>query len=123
MNKKLSQINDEAKFDDIWNNYTGWRKNTITRPPQKAMFFFGDVNLDGVINNTDALLILKYVTKTISLSNVQKYLGDIDCNGEITAEDSNRVLRIIVGLEWSRIFFDVNNLQFINLKGRWRYVM
>lgn len=55
----------------------------------------GDVNLDGVVNNTDANLVLTHFTKSmlgISYLPVDVlYLADVDENGDINANDSSYI--------------------------------
>lgn len=63
-----------------------------------ALDCYGDVDLDGSVNSTDALLILKHVVGTAALgSNEQRY-ADVNGDGRITSADALDILRKSVGL-------------------------
>ena len=57
----------------------------------------GDVNMDGIVNRTDADLILAYSGKNVTFSDLQKKLADINANNVINATDSGALLRLING--------------------------
>lgn len=59
----------------------------------------GDIDGDGTVASTDALIILQYVTATTELTDEQKKLADLDGDGEITSADALEVLQIVVGLK------------------------
>ena len=45
--------------------------------------------------SADSNTILQYTENNITFSDAQEFLGEINCNGEITAVDSKLVLQII----------------------------
>ncbi len=59
---------------------------------------YGDIDFDGFINSTDALIILKYVVGASVLDAEQQRYADVDDDGKITSTDALSVLRRSVGL-------------------------
>ncbi len=59
----------------------------------------GDVNNDGTINSTDALIVLKYSVG--SIETIDKAVADMNNDGNINSTDALKILRISVGLEES----------------------
>ena len=59
---------------------------------------FGDINADGSVNATDALLALQHCVKLITLSENQFLLADLDGNGSVDATDALYVLQYTVKL-------------------------
>ena len=57
----------------------------------------GDVNLDGIVNKTDDDLILDYVIKNMTFSDLQKKLADINGRDGINASDVTYLLQLISG--------------------------
>ncbi len=61
----------------------------------------GDVNLSGKVENTDLILVARYIVKIYTAEtkqNVEKY-GDMNGDGVVTNTDLITIARIIVGLE------------------------
>ena len=58
----------------------------------------GDVNCDGKVNATDALLALQHSVGLIALDGDSLSLADVDENGTIDAADCFKILQISVGL-------------------------
>lgn len=58
----------------------------------------GDINRDGDINASDALLALQHSVRRITLDVESHALADMDGNGEIDAADALKILQISVGL-------------------------
>ena len=56
------------------------------------------MNKDGVINSTDANVILQYASQTINLYNNEKFLADVNNDGIIDSQDSLEVLQIAAKL-------------------------
>ena len=54
----------------------------------------GDVNKNGVINATDAQLVLKALAKSITLDSTQKKLADVDGDGNISTKDARLIIRL-----------------------------
>ena len=64
------------------NTKTTVAKVTVTDPPK-----FGDVNLDGKVDVTDATLLQKYVTHKETLTTTQLYAGDVSGEGVVNVKD------------------------------------
>lgn len=58
----------------------------------------GDVNRDGKINASDALLTLQHSVKLIDLTAVEQVAGDVTSNAALDAQDALRILQYSVGL-------------------------
>ncbi len=59
----------------------------------------GDVNRDGALNITDALLIMRYIADVESFSEPQERLGDVNLSGNVEISDSLYLMRLIAGME------------------------
>ena len=70
----------------------------ITRNTGEDDFLLGDVNMDGVVDTTDALLAVRYSMGLTELSEEQILRGDIDGDGVVTAADALNILRMAMGL-------------------------
>ena len=57
----------------------------------------GDVNSDGRINASDALLVLQASTAYITLSDSQKKLADVASDGKINSSDALKILQYATG--------------------------
>ena len=53
----------------------------------------GDIDANGVINATDALLALQQAVDKTDLSEKQRSLADVDCSDTITATDALQILQ------------------------------
>lgn len=51
-------------------------------------YVYGDIDCDGAIDNTDALLITKYASNFVSFDMIQKKLADVNGDGKITDADA-----------------------------------
>lgn len=56
-------------------------------------FELGDVNMDGTVNISDALLVVRYSMGIDSLSDEQLILADFNQNGSINMDDASLILR------------------------------
>lgn len=70
--------------------------NSIEFVGTGSQYQLGDVNLDGVVNVTDATDILKYNVELIKFTDEQKALADFDGNGIINVSDVSELQRAIV---------------------------
>ena len=61
----------------------------------------GDVNLDGIVNQKDVISMFDYVDETITYTDEQKKIGDLDGDGEITMNDASYIYDILDGDETS----------------------
>ena len=55
--------------------------------------FLGDVNGDGIIDNTDAQLVMKYYSGTETLSGLSLAAADVDGSGVVDYDDAVMILR------------------------------
>ncbi|MBQ7548423.1 MAG: hypothetical protein IJT03_01820 [Clostridia bacterium] len=58
----------------------------------------GDVNGDGSVNSSDALMVLRHTVNLIQLEKSAMSVADLDGNGQINSADALRILQISVGL-------------------------
>lgn len=58
----------------------------------------GDINRDGDVDASDALLALQHAVRLITLDAESQMLADMDGNGEIDSADALKILQISVGL-------------------------
>lgn len=63
----------------------------------KPTYTLGDVNNDGKINSSDALLILQSAVGKITLSATQTLAADVNKDGKINSSDALKVLQYAVG--------------------------
>ena len=70
--------------------------NSIEFVGTGSQYQLGDVNLDGVVNVTDATEILKYNVELVKFTDEQKALADFDGNGIINVSDVSELQRAIV---------------------------
>jgi uncharacterized protein with FMN-binding domain len=61
-------------------------------------FIPGDVNMDGVVNNADLILMARDVVEIIRFTDFQKEIGDMNGDEEISNADIITVARMLVGL-------------------------
>ena len=64
---------------------------------EKPAYTLGDVNNDGKINSSDALLILQSAVGKITLSTTQALSADVNKDGKINSSDALKVLQYAVG--------------------------
>ena len=57
----------------------------------------GDVNMDGIVNKTDADLILDYTVNQVTFSDLQKKLADLEVGYGINSDDAYYLLQLING--------------------------
>jgi len=60
-------------------------------------FILGDVNEDGKIKASDAVLVLKYVAGNIELTDSQKLAADTSKDGKVKASDAVLILKYVAG--------------------------
>ena len=58
----------------------------------------GDVNFDNKINSSDALLVLKYATGTVSFNYMQVENADVNFDGKVNSSDALEILKFSTGL-------------------------
>ena len=65
---------------------------------EKPAYTLGDVNNDGKINSTDALLVLQYAVNTVSLDSAQQMAADVNRYGKINSTDALLILQYAVNI-------------------------
>ena len=65
---------------------------------EKPAYTLGDVNNDGKINSTDALLVLQYAVNTVSLDRAQQMAADVNRDGKINSTDALLILQYAVNI-------------------------
>lgn len=72
----------------------------VTAPPAAfARRAVGDVNLDGYIDESDADLLMSYLTGDEEFSMKQILSADVDFDGELTVRDAVQLYRYVAGTE------------------------
>ena len=56
----------------------------------------GDISGDGVVNASDAILVMRYILGFAELSPEQVLLSDIDGNGAVNATDAMLIMRMVL---------------------------
>ena len=59
----------------------------------------GDVNMDGAVDSSDALLVLRCSLGLAELDPEALALADVNGDGEVSASDALLILRLALGLE------------------------
>lgn len=80
-----SEGGDMAKIDNV-------------SVPRLNSIMLGDVNIDGVISSTDALLAMRGALGIISLMGVARVAADINGDGAVTSADALIIMRLSLGL-------------------------
>ena len=65
----------------------------------------GDLDYNGVLNNDDKALLTSMVVGNTDFSDLQFFLGDVNCDGSITAKDISALRKLINGEQ-----FNMNDL-------------
>ena len=87
-----------AGWDGSYENVTENRYVTAVYVIDDDYFEQGDVDMNGVVNVTDALLTLRYALGLLVSEGVEAY-GDMDGNGVINVTDALIILRISIGAD------------------------
>ena len=61
-------------------------------------YLIGDVNFNGTVDASDAILIMRYTLNLITLSDLQLLAGDVNGNGTVDASDAIVIMRKVLGL-------------------------
>lgn len=88
---KLGENTIEIFLPENYDVYTTYKINIVAQQ-------FGDVNNDGAVNSTDALVILQHSVKLITLTSAQFKVADMTGDGAVNSVDALQVLKICVGL-------------------------
>lgn len=77
---------------------TNDRGNSLTTSSVTvSAILMGDVNLDGVVNEDDAVLLNKYCMNLVSFVEAQKRAADADGNGIVDSNDAYALLNYVNG--------------------------
>lgn len=87
----LGENTAEIYFTSNIDVYTTFKVNLLN-------FDLGDVNNDGKVNSTDALLVLQYSVKLKTLSATQLLYADMDFNSKYNSTDALKILQKAVHL-------------------------
>ena len=92
---------DYSSYARLTSKYAGHLKVAIRKIVlyQDTGYQLGDVNMDGIVNTTDTNLILDYVSKIATFTDLQKKLADIDSDSGIDSFDAVYLLQLINGKE------------------------
>ena len=89
---KLGENTIEIYFLENYNVYTSYKINIVDVSK-------GDINSDGRVNSTDALIVLQYSVQNITLNSQQKLAADMNGDGKINSIDALKILQKSVGIE------------------------
>ena len=79
-------------------SYTKVASFSVTDSWEEAPYTLGDVNMDGKINISDALLILQDIVGAVDLNEQQQQAANVDkSNASINVNDALKLLNYIVG--------------------------
>lgn len=90
----LGENTIEIYFESTPAVYTTYKINILESAPTAK----GDVNSDGAINSSDALLVLQHAVQSITLTSQQVKLADMNSDGKINSHDALIILQKSVGI-------------------------
>ncbi len=79
---------------------TGWLDDVevvYVNPPEPP-YMLGDIDQNGQVQVTDAVLALRWAMGLITLEDVQLLAGDVDLNGEVNITDALMIMRYAMGV-------------------------
>jgi hypothetical protein len=95
----VTQVIDNASGTYV---FYGWDKPLTNITSDLNVYpeylLLGDVDLNGEVTSSDALLLTRYVSGLIDLGERNLFAGDIDMNGEPSSADALLILRYCMGL-------------------------
>ena len=65
---------------------------------EEQSFLPGDIDQNGTVNVTDAVLALRHSMGIITLDELQQRIGDMDGNGVVNVTDALTIMRIAMGI-------------------------
>ena len=69
-----------------------------TEVGENPSFLLGDVNQNGTVDASDAILVMRYTLQMIDLTDLQLLAGDVNGNGTVDASDAILIMRKVLGL-------------------------
>ena len=90
---------DYSSYARLTSKYAGHLKVAIRKRVlyQDTGYQLGDVNMDGIVNNEDSSLLLKYIAGNIDFNETQIILGDTTDDGIIDSRDKFNIDRMLMG--------------------------
>lgn len=81
--------------DTYANKYA--KENSIEFVAMDLLYSLGDVNLDRIVDISDATYLQRVLSGAYTLSNLQKRLADVDKSGDIDISDTTKIQKILAG--------------------------
>lgn len=92
---KLGENTIEIYFEENPSVYTSFKINIVeTAAPSPK----GDINSDGKVNSSDALLVLQHAVESIKLTSAQIKIADMNSDNKINSHDALMILQKSVGI-------------------------
>ena len=90
---------DYSSYARLTSKYAGHLKVAIKKKIlyQDTGYQFGDVNMDGIVNNKDVDVVKDYQFDRVELNETQKILADVNCDSLINSYDTARLKASIIG--------------------------
>ncbi|MCR5808766.1 MAG: hypothetical protein K6G56_04315 [Clostridiales bacterium] len=94
-----TQLSSDQKYAvEFGGDEQHWTAHFTGEDPVPPDPLLGDVNGDGAVNNTDALLLLRYTMSLIGESDLDLSVGDLNGDGSYTSADVLIIIRYTMGL-------------------------
>lgn len=87
---------EQTSFQDSDGEYFYFATAVVTVEPPAGLL--GDINDNGVVDATDALLALRYAMNIIDLTDAQLAVGDVDGNGVVNMNDALYIMRYAMSI-------------------------
>ena len=94
-----TQTDTTSQTDTVTDTDTQTDTETETDTPDPEKYMYGDVNMDGKISASDALLVQRCAISLVKFNDdVQMILADVNDDGRVTAADCMAILRYSISL-------------------------
>lgn len=98
LQKKLGDVNLDGRVDnldvEILREYLGG--GAVKSLPSNLKY--GDVTLNGTLSGLDVAWVMQYILGTLTFTDLQKTLADVNLDGHITDCDTTMIQKAVVGL-------------------------
>ena len=94
----INAVNTKYAVDAEYTFYSGTPTTLVAHFTEVFSGLLGDVDFDGDVDVTDALLTMRYAMGIIEFTPEQLAVGDMDSNGTVNITDAVIILRIAMGL-------------------------
>ena len=99
MTETDTQTDTTSQTDTVTETDTQTDTETETDTPDPEKYMYGDVNMDGKISASDALLVQRCAISLVKFNDdVQMILADVNDDGRVTAADCMAILRYSISL-------------------------